>query len=104
LSAHTKGPWEAEAIPGDSHRDEWAVWAESRRDGQEIIAVLGCEDSDPRRLARETEANAMLIAAAPDLADALQKLLARFDADSDCSGCELCLSADAALRKAGRLP
>ena len=64
MSAHTPGPWEAMIFGGwDAPR----IWS-----GDGSIALLQHHDSGPE----EAEANALLIAAAPELLEALTLLVA----------------------------
>ena len=74
MSKHTPGPWTAsEGSPSD-------LWHVDMPDRQFSITVArGDEDWDMS--VEEVQANARLIAAAPDLLDALQALVAAFDAD-----------------------
>jgi NMD protein affecting ribosome stability and mRNA decay len=61
---HTPGPWQTEP-QGEGARGHWL------HDGEEEYVALAC-----RRVSRsEEEANARLIAAAPDMFDALERLL-----------------------------
>ena len=61
---HTKGPWRAELTADERHGE---IWAEN---GQKIT-VLDCRYGE----IGEPEANARLIAAAPELLEALDALL-----------------------------
>ena len=72
MSKHTPGPWKFEIA--------WAGFSAIRgRDGQLIFGVAAGSD-DERRLEPEIEANAHLIAAAPDLLEALEDLRPILDA------------------------
>ena len=87
MSKHTKGPWEVRA--------DWIVGF----NGTLHIATI------PRAFDGDySEANALLIAAAPDLLAALKDVLEAFDADGecDCGGSELCAvcNAQAVIAKA----
>ena len=62
MSEHTKGPWAA-SVTYKGSSSELSIWA----DGMKIAHVAG--------LARFDYANAQLIAAAPDLLEALKGLL-----------------------------
>lgn len=91
MSKHTPGPW----VPvSDTQVDGFTrvrVAAENGRAG--LVAICsGCRTS-----VDEDEANAGLIAAAPQLADALEELLVYVPG-------QIGDPARAALRKAGRLP
>lgn len=75
MSKHTKGPWEARA--------DWIVGF----NGTLHIATI------PRAFDGDySEANALLIAAAPDLLEALKDVLDAFDClgECDCEGSSLC--------------
>jgi hypothetical protein len=61
MSEHTKGPWEISKI-GNNY-DQYVVYAEADTRGANIVNTV------------EGEANARLIAAAPDLLEACKKLL-----------------------------
>ena len=64
---HTPGPWRA--VPGCP---EWTVEADGRGEVWNVAVVCDdCDDSD-------TEANARLIAAAPDLLAALKDMRAHY--------------------------
>jgi hypothetical protein len=68
MSKHTLGPWEAsEGYPSDI----WHVDMPSR--GYSVVVSRAEEDWD--MAVEEVQANARLIAAAPDLLDALETLL-----------------------------
>ena len=74
MNKYTPGPWTAsEGSPSD-------VWHVDMPDRQFSITVArGDEDWDMS--VEEVQANARLIAAAPDLLDALQGMITAFDAD-----------------------
>ena len=75
MSKHTKGPWEVRA--------DWIVGF----NGTLHIATI------PRAFDGDySEANALLIAAAPDLLEALKDVLDAFDClgECDCEGSSLC--------------
>ena len=75
MSKHTPGPWKFEIL--------WAGFSAIRgRDGQLIFGVAAGDNSE-RRPKLEIEANARLIAAAPDLLEALRQMLAAFQCDMD---------------------
>jgi len=64
MSMHTPGPWH---IRGPAHTAGWGVCIAG---ASEIVARI------PGRASARKEANARLIAAAPDLLEAVQNLLA----------------------------
>lgn len=84
---HTPGPW----VVDRSHPD-WVegttIWA------NDVVIAHAVADQH-----HQTEANARLIAAAPDLLAALEACLRRLDAHDDQSAPE-CLAARAAIAKA----
>lgn len=63
---HTPGPWKADKAAIGEY---WQVWGDCRV----VAEVYGTSDIDPSWAVRPG-ANARLIAAAPDLLDALQKI------------------------------
>ena len=74
----TPGPWAATS----EDNGEWDIYSESW-DIATVAARAGMEDPNGR-----SDANAHLIAAAPDLAEALKNLIARYDevvTTPDCS-------------------
>ena len=72
MSGHTKGPWEvARTDAGIIVRTESAK--KTRFGASRYAAIGGFDRSDPEQLA-EALANARLIAAAPELLEALQTL------------------------------
>ena len=74
MSKHTLGPWEAsEGYPSDI----WHVDMPSR--GYSVVVSRAEEDWD--MAVEEVQANAHLIAAAPDLLDALETLLLSTERD-----------------------
>ncbi len=66
-SKHTPGPWVVDGSVGMMKLDVYAFA------GQVRIAMIDCEYADMDEA--EVEANAMLIAAAPDLLAALQAII-----------------------------
>ena len=66
MSGHTPGPWRSERTPASAYFD-WTVMAASGKGRTMQIGI----DTD------NTEADARLIAAAPDLLQALQSALER---------------------------
>lgn len=86
----TRGPW---YIDHDQTPLEIIGPAENYRrfgvDGERALASVGDDIvyEDRPRLEEEDTANAHLIAAAPDLYDALEKLLARYTQLAGCGDC-----------------
>ncbi len=77
VAAHTPGPWNYEAIPRDAYSDvdltiseSSKFWIVESRDAGEVLALV--EDSSRH----DAEARARLIAAAPELVEALKAALA----------------------------
>ena len=64
---HTPGPWEAQRDPNAIMADDWCIGAQGQID---MVAV--CSERDAR-----------LIAAAPDLLEALQKFVAWSEAENN---------------------
>lgn len=100
---HTPGPWVIEELP--SHQTEYgnaitAIYAYADEDGKDGATVAkvnrwawGDNPATP-----ESNANARLIAAAPDLLEALQKIAnLRYGYDGDCGAVAI---AEAAIAKA----
>lgn len=98
-TAHTPGPWAVNYSPADG----FSVWHDPRQHGDmKRGAVIIAADL---RAKPETEANARLIAAAPDLLAALRDLL-EWGRDNtsprdDNSPHNLLIAAAAAIAKAG---
>ena len=70
MSKHTPGPWDPHYSPNDG----WSVWHDPRVHGDKKRGqVIICADM---RAGAETEANARLIAAAPDMLEACKAALA----------------------------
>jgi hypothetical protein len=98
---HTPGPWSIESGPHKTMTGEAADWSITCCKG--IVAML--HDNDTIGPRHERDANACLIAAAPDLCDTLQEMMAahqRMDPHPP-EGCSNCTLARAALEKAGLL-
>ena len=110
MSPHTPGPWVVGKMPGklysDSPQDAWYV----RASGEYWIADI-CPFARKDQDDSETEANAMLIAAAPDLLKACRLAASLYDqlslgtlesyeplTPSDCSGIRIQL--EDAIKKA----
>ena len=84
MSGHTKGPWEvARTDAGIIVRTESVK--KTRAGASRYAAIGGFDRSDPEQLA-EALSNASLIAAAPELLEALEKLVAWSKAESDHKG------------------
>lgn len=80
---HTPGPWKHNELPAEPHRGledylPCAVWTP---DGKKFIATtIGSPSKQAACERLEAAANCRLIAAAPELLEALTRLLAEFDA------------------------
>lgn len=102
MSRHTPGPWEVERRPIQSRGGSNTVW----RIGPFHACIY--DDWRPREAGiseAENEANARLIAASPDLADALHAAMRMLTfACGVPDDHEVVEQARAALAKAGRLP
>ena len=92
---HTPAPWDARRIPQDSRDDKYSYWV----DGTSGVPLADVRDY-PDGMG---EANARLIAAAPDLLDALQDILS--DLEHGDPGADLSFDmadrARATIKKAG---
>lgn len=100
MSAHTPGPWSVDPRGGGCVRgSRWREYTRGRAYSQVALAT-GDADIDPA----EVDANAKLIAAAPDLAEALRPFARRGGTVSECNfECGTChgCRARAALSRAG---
>ena len=74
MSTHTPGPW----VVADQSR---AVRQSDSLSGVVGELIVDCFHPDTLREMQEVRANARLIASAPELLEALQRLLSAFDAD-----------------------
>jgi hypothetical protein len=74
MSKHTPGPWYVGTEFMDQGRHIYAAQKVCDEEGYEWHPLIACTDDDERLV--DWEANAVLIAAAPDLLEALQELLA----------------------------
>jgi hypothetical protein len=101
MSKHTPGPWKAVArnYPIADTGDYDGFWEVLTSDPKKpIVQIWGDSDED--------EANASLIAAAPDLLEAAKLVIAWFEAEDDHSKAdfyqriEMCRTSEAALRAA----
>jgi len=72
MSAHTKGPWQHDGY-GDagSYTDHWGIFT---GDGHKQIAVCRLPGKNETAWAGEAQANARLIASAPDLLNTLKEI------------------------------
>lgn len=108
---HTPGPWRVDEIDDEPSFFPGIEAGDPERGGTTIV-MWGEEEDENAGVRGPTRevilANAKLIAAAPELADALFKFLATFphSPDHDLSDVQrsVMAAARAALRKAGRLP
>jgi hypothetical protein len=94
--SHTPGPWVVE----DSRK------LKSKKLRQELLMVVARDGGMPGLIVnsgtvtKTDEANARLIAAAPDLLDALEEIVARFDDDNIKRTVDAIQSSRAAIKKA----
>ena len=77
MTKHTPGPWVCHS--GMVWKDGPEVWPQGQENG---IPIARMDRDTPETAPTERDANAHLIAAAPDLFQALDELVAEFDADS----------------------
>jgi hypothetical protein len=70
---HTPGPWYVGTEFNDQGRHIYAAQKVRHEDGDEWHPLIACTDDDERLV--NWQANAVLIAAAPDLLEALQHLM-----------------------------
>lgn len=76
MSTHTRGPWEAceqDRVLTGPHAEEHACWFITGEDGTDDGVCVASLDSG--YTGAQTEANARLIAAAPDLLEIVRDLL-----------------------------
>lgn len=93
MNKHTPGPW----IADEAGRVGFTVFS------PEAGYIIGCHDDEGRYGAIDSEANARLIAAAPDLLDALQSLLKGiFDGPDEAHAAMLVAKGRDAINKATR--
>lgn len=81
-AVHTPGPWKAinhGGIPSTVKYTEFCIHNEGNGYGETVIATLSANDC----WTIPVEANARLIAAAPDYFEAVEELLNSIDADND---------------------
>lgn len=83
MSKHTPGPWYIGKDFSDQGRHIYAAQKVRHEDGDEWHPLIASTDDDERLI--DWQANARLIAAAPDLLEALKEIAAdyadRFDLD-----------------------
>lgn len=93
-ATHTPGPWEVV--------DEYDVFTIRQAGTNKEIAAIWCGDESPpeHAAAAEGRANARLVAAAPELLEALRGMLDDYRTDS-CTfpECYSCLMSEAALKR-----
>lgn len=96
-ATHTLGPWSASDVR--YNRDFRTCLNVMTKDGLRFVAAVSCDPSSDRQ---QLEANARLIAAAPDLLEALEEAYAELSADSlrDGPRCLLLTTIEAAISKA----
>ena len=70
---HTPGPWYIGKDFSDQGRHIYAAQKVRHEDGDEWHPLIACTDDDERLV--DWQANAVLIAAAPDLLEVLQRLV-----------------------------
>jgi hypothetical protein len=70
---HTPGPWYVGTEFNDQGRHIYAAQKVRHEDGDEWHPLIACTDDDERLV--DWKANAVLIAAAPDLLEVLQRLV-----------------------------
>ena len=93
MSGHTPGPWFVGVTLAPQH-------------GEDVPAIVGDRDSVVALLpgnwnfCTKNEANARLIAAAPELLEALERVIRRVDGNSYCLGAEVLAIALPAVTKA----
>ena len=89
---HTKGPWKS------GGGTIYAPWPE--RDGDRIIADLLTHHGDNGLTNDEVTANAKLIAASPDMLEALEGMLQAYEGDAGDTDSPACIKARAAIEAA----
>lgn len=95
---HTPGPWEVEGFSDRSRPSELRL-SVVEPTTRTIVALLSCADDDAEAV-EATKADAALVAAAPQMADALEAVLNGFAISAG----EVVNQVREALRVAGRLP
>lgn len=94
MSKHTPGPWDFRGSLGPTSNPHLKGPHVVEAANGSQIAILNGWRSDV------SEANARLIAAAPELLDALRGLLSLYDTDEGCRSTPEYITASAAIRKA----
>ena len=82
MSEHTKGPWQAVKRAG-SYTSPFIIQTEH---GRHVANLTGSNLEPEGQSIGEAEANARLIAAAPELLEALKGLVAAYEAAQDREG------------------
>ena len=95
MSKHTPGPWATDQKEHDEPHQNIRVQA-----GKRGICLVWMDDAPVRDYNAEQRANARLIAAAPDLLEALKAMLTNWEEDS-AYGSDAADKARAAIAKAG---
>ena len=96
---HTPGPWYVGTEFNDQGRHIYAAQKVRHEDGDEWHPLIACTDDDERLV--NWQANAVLIAAAPDLLEALKLAVRQNSHDMLMTGEEL-RKCEAAIAKATR--
>ena len=78
---HTPGPWYVGTEFNDQGRHIYAEQKVRHEDGDEWHPLIACTDDDERLV--DWQANAVLIAAAPDLLEVLQHFMPFIDSEQD---------------------
>jgi hypothetical protein len=94
---HTPGPWYVGTEFNDQGRHIYAAQKVRHEDGDEWHPLIACTDDDERLV--DWQANAVLIAAAPDLMEALKLAVRQNSHDMVMTGEEL-RKCEAAINKA----
>jgi hypothetical protein len=81
MNKHTPGPWYVGTEFNDQGRHIYAEQKVRHEDGDEWHPLIACTDDDERLV--NWQANAVLIAAAPDLLEVLQYFMPFIDSEQD---------------------
>jgi hypothetical protein len=100
-SKHTLGPWYVGTEFTDQGRHIYASQKVCNEEGEEWNPLIACTDDDERLI--DWQANAVLIAAAPDLLEALEDLREAIKSRGVVSTVKALSKADAAITKAKNL-